>query len=265
MFLTKNSLWKIVIMAIAYFVIGTIGVTLGILFMVYGYDWLILYLGIAMLCLCPLIVLWGLYAEGKGKLINLGRKLIFNDLRPRDFIREYDRLRSTGDLVINKPSFEILQFLIVAYDSLNERERALAVADELILMASEKKKALAKLYKVSLLFAYGMVEEGEELFVSVQREKLDFVAKGFVNNLYKSDRAIAIGDYKTAEMHNLSTLESASSQTPLVVLIAHFSLGEIYVKLGDAEKAVVHLEYCTKNCGETAIGKSASEALEKII
>jgi lipopolysaccharide biosynthesis regulator YciM len=243
---------------------ATMRVTLGVVYMVYGRDWWILYFGIAMLCLCPLIVLGGLYAEGKSKLIAIGRRWIFNELRPREYIKEYERLASTSDLVINKPSFEALQLLLVAYDSLNERERALAVADELILVASEKKKALARLFKVSLLFAYGMAEEGEELFLSVQSEKLDLVARGFVDNLYKSDRAIAMGDFRVAEMHNLSTLERASSQTPLVVLLAHFSLGEIYVKLGEAEKALVHLEYCTKNCGETAIGETAREILAGI-
>ena len=105
MFLTKNSLWKIIIIAIAYFVIGTIGVTLGFLFMVYGYDWWVLYVGMAMFCLCPLIVLWGLYAEGKGKLIAIGRKWIFNELRPREYIKEDERLASTSDLVIKMSLF----------------------------------------------------------------------------------------------------------------------------------------------------------------
>ena len=63
-----------------------------------------------------------------------------NELRPSEFIKEYLRQRNSTELIVNKPSIEVLQLVAIAYDSLNDRENCLATVEELVAVASEKKK-----------------------------------------------------------------------------------------------------------------------------
>ena len=53
----------------------------------------LLILGIIVYLLCILMIFWGRYAEGKGKLINLGNKLVRNELKPAEFILHYESLK----------------------------------------------------------------------------------------------------------------------------------------------------------------------------
>ena len=89
MFLTKKSLWKIIIMAIIYFILGSMILVIGILSKALQIDGkLHIVLGIVIYLLCLLIVLWGKYAEGEGKWIHLGNKLGRNELKPAEFLRQ---------------------------------------------------------------------------------------------------------------------------------------------------------------------------------
>ena len=77
MFLTKKSVRKILIMAICYFILGSIAIFLWSVFNNMGINEnFLLILGIIVYLLCILMIFWGRYAEGKGKLINLGNKLV---------------------------------------------------------------------------------------------------------------------------------------------------------------------------------------------
>ena len=75
-------------------------------------------------------------------------------------------------MVIKKPSVDVLRVALVAYDLLDDRENALATVDEIIDIASNKKKNLPKLLKASLLFSYGQTQEAEALFNEIQKQKL---------------------------------------------------------------------------------------------
>lgn len=266
MFLTKKSILKIVIMAIGYFLIGSFAIATWFVFNSIGfYEKFLLILGIITYLLGVLFVFCGRYAEGKGKLINLGTKLVRNQLKPAEFIKHYQSIKNSDDLVVNKPSLDVLQLIIVAYDSLNDKENALATADEMINVSSDKKKNFSKLIKTSLLFDYGKTQEAEALFNEVQSEKLDFMCTGLVDTILKSDRAKAMADYKTAEAYNLKLLERSFPKLDnLGKLVVHYQLGEVYEKLQENEKAVAHYQYCVNFGGETEIKKSAIEKLESI-
>ena len=266
MFLTKKSFRKILIMAICYFILGSIAIILWAVFNSMGIkENSLLMLGFIVYLLCVLITFWGRYAEGKGKLINLGNKLVRNELKPAEFIREYEALKNSSDLVINKPSIEVLQLVAIAYDSFDDREKALATVDEMIDIAGEKKKAFANLIKVSLLFSYGKKEDAENLFNEIQKQKLDIISAGLVDSILKSDRAMAMGDYKTVEAYSLKMLERSFPKLDnLGKLIVHYKLGEVYEKLQDNEKARFYYQYCATYGGETAIKVSATEKLQYI-
>ena len=265
MFLTKKGFWKIVAIAICYFVLGSFCIALGVISELLGVDAKIQYLGIILCFLCPVLGLWGRYAEGEGKLINLGNKLVRNELKPAEFIKHYEDLKNSPDLVINKPSFDTLRLIAVAYDSLDMREKALSAVDELIAVASEKKKTLAKLTKISYMFSYGMTKEAEALFAEVQGLKLNFMCQAMTDAILKSDRAMAMGDYKVVETHCLKMLAQTFPKLDnLSRLVLHFGLGEVYEKLQDNEKASLYYQYCVDNGGETAMKSSAKTALERL-
>ncbi len=101
MFLTKKGFIKILIMAIAYFIVGSLSITAWVIFRSIGIPAkALLVLGIIVYLLCVIMIFWGRYAEGKGILINLGNKLVRNELKPMEFIKHYEELKNSTDLVI---------------------------------------------------------------------------------------------------------------------------------------------------------------------
>lgn len=266
MLLTKKGLTKIIIMAVCYFILGSSCVITGIFFANMGSDDGVLFLlGAVTYILGVLFAFLGRYAEGKGKLINLGNKLVRNELKPAEFIKAYTLLRNSDDLVICKPGVEILQLLAVAYNSLDDTQACLAAVEEMIASADEKKKTYAALCKASFLFDCGKTQEAELLFAQAQTGKLDLMSAALADVILKSDRAMAMGDYKVAEMYNLKMLAQAFPKPDnLSILIVHYNLGEIYEKTRQMEKAIFHYQYCADHGGETAIKRSAAQKLQSI-
>ena len=115
------------------------------------------------------------------------------------------------------------------------------------------------------MFSYDKNEEAELLFNEAQRQKLDFMCQSLVDAIFKSDRAMVIGDYKTVETYNLKMLERTFPKLDnLGQLVVHYKLGEVYEKIQNKEKAVSHYQYCATYGGETAIKKSATEKLQEL-
>ena len=265
MLLTKKSLWKIWLVAILYFVLGSACIGLAIVSSLLQIETKILYLGIAVYAFCPLIVLWGRYAEGKGKLINLGRKLVRLELNPAEFIKRYEALKNSADLVLYEPCLEVLQFVAAAYDLLGNREAALSTVEEMVAASSKKRKTFAKLFKASVLFDYGMTDEAEALFSEARGEKQDLACQALTDAILKGDRAMAMGDYQTVVFHKLKLLEQSFPKLdPLGKLVVHHGLAKAYEKLGDTEKARLHYRYCVENGGDTDVRISAQAAIERL-
>ncbi len=267
MFLTKENFRRIRKRILGYFLLGSLMIALGIWTAMVESATVIPFIGGGIIyALCPLVFLWGKDVEGKINLINLGRELVREDLSPAIFLREYYALRKSPDLVVCQPSVEVLEFVAVAHECLNEREKVLETVEEMLSVAPQKKRSLVKLVKCSFLFSYGRTEEAEALFFEAQREKPNAVCRLMIDNIWKSDRAIAMGDYKTAEQHLLGQLSKAFPELDnLGKLVTHFSLGVVYEKLAENEKAAEHYRYCAENGGETAIKESAITALERIL
>ena len=84
-------------MAIGYFLVGSLSVALwGVHNSLGIYDNFLLILGIIVYSLCVLMIFWGRYAEGKGNLVNLGNKLVRNELKPAEFIEYYENLKNSN-------------------------------------------------------------------------------------------------------------------------------------------------------------------------
>ena len=129
-------------------------------------------------------------------------------------------------------------------------------------LASDKKQPLVKLFQVSLLFGYGMAQEGEALFLQVQKQPLNLVCRRMADVIFKCDRALAMGDYHAVEGYCLQMLQQRFPKVDnLSRLVYHYTLGEVYEKLGDREKASYYYRYCVGFVGETTFKVLAAQKL----
>lgn len=266
MYLTIKGFIQTLVFAVVYFLLGSMCIVISIISTSMGIsakDALIF--GIILYILDVLFVLWGIFLAGKGRLINLGNKLVRKELKPAEFLRHYESMKESNAYIIEKPSIDVLQLVAVAYDLMDDKEKELAIVDEMIAIASEKKKSYTYLVKCSFLFSCGKIEEADLLFYEVQKQKLDLMSRSLADAILKSDRAMAMGDYKTVEAHYLNMLEcSFPKPDNLGKLIAHYTLGVVYEKLQDNCNAIAHYQYCAEYGGETGIRRSAIERLEDI-
>ncbi|MBQ7817569.1 MAG: tetratricopeptide repeat protein [Oscillospiraceae bacterium] len=264
MFLTKKSILKIVALAAFIFLVSCF--CFCMMFLLEKMDIYIPFLGdlgLFTFGLCIFSVMCGWEAEGEGDLIYQGINLVHKELRPADYISQYISVKNDDNLIIAKPSFKVLQQVLLAYDLLDDREMALATVEEMITIVGKRKKACAYILKAALLYSYGRVDKAEELFELVKKMKLNAMSNVAMDVLLKGDRAMAIGDYKVAEAYHQKTLERKFPPADNVEkLVSYYSLGEIYEKLQENEKAIMHYQYCVVNGGETAIRKNAAKKLE---
>lgn len=261
MFLTKKSLLKIIIFAIFLSVLGSICIFLS----VGTYDLFGFVVGTLCLVLGVLYIFRGRYVEGKLRPECKAVVLVRKELRPADFLSEYELLRNSNDLVVNKPSFEMLHYAMAAYSSLHQTEKVFETVEEIIAIAPEKKKAHANLLKVSLLYDCGRTEEADKLFEETHELKLDIMAKALSDGIINAERAVAKGDYKLAELYYLKSLECTFPKPDnLSKLSYHYELAKIYEKMQENEKAIPHYQYCAENGGQTAMRESAKAALERL-
>ncbi|MCQ2450339.1 MAG: hypothetical protein MJ132_09185, partial [Clostridia bacterium] len=101
MFLTQKSLRKIRLLTTAYFILGAIMLVLALLSLAlhinavpdFVFSGLVILLGL-------LFRKWGRFAEGKGKLINAGNKLVNKGLRPGEFVELYHQRKNDPTNVI---------------------------------------------------------------------------------------------------------------------------------------------------------------------
>ena len=267
MLLTKKGLWKIIFAVICFFVTGSFCLFFGFVFVKMELDAKPLFILSALSYVnCPLVALWGLYAEGKGKYLDTGNRLLQREVRPTEFIRQYNDLKNSPELVINKPSIQLLQLVAISYDVMDDEENGLATLEEMISAANEKKKAYVMLIKVSFLYSYGRIGEADKLWCEIGTMKLNSFCRMLMDSVFKSDRAMAMGDYKTVEAYCLRVLSAVyPKHNNLSKLIHHYKLGEVYEKMQDTQRAAEHYRYCARYGSETAIRANAEAALERIL
>ena len=266
MFLTQKSLRKIRLLTTAYFILDAIMLVLALLSLALHINAVpdFIFLGLVIL-LGLLFNKWGRFAEGKGKLINAGNKLVNKELRPREFVELYHQRKNDPTNVIAEDDFDVLRLLAAAYDSLGESENVLATIDRMIDIATPKQKPLALLNKSAVLYSTGRVEEAEMLFHSVDTEKAGAIVKMIVDVVLKVDRAKALKDYPTAEQFLKSALNRKGlGVTPLFTVVNHFILAEIYTETDRLPEAEPHYRYCAEHGGETFYRQKSAEVLENL-
>ena len=264
MFLTRKALKKIRLLIGTYFALGALSFVIAVIFKLFSIEnKFIIILGFVCFLLGVFFGKIGRYSEGKGKLINIGNKLVNHQLRPAEFIHLYEEKRDSSENVVSKPDFDVLILVVTAYDDLGDTERELETLEKMLSIASEKKKPFVNLLKSSVLFSIGKIEEAEQLFGEVQNRKMDPITKMMSDIILKSDRAMALGDYKIAEIHSKQQLaQTFPKNTPLSLLDIHFRLAKIYYKTGRLDEAKNHYNYCVENGGETAIKSEAANMIK---
>ncbi len=264
MFLNKKVLTKIWLLTGAYLTLAACCFVSTVVFTCLDMECgTLIVLGILSVILAPLFYKLGRYAEGKGKLLSKGNKLICHELRPAEYIRLYEERRDDPTNVISKPDYDVLQMLVAAYDALEDRTHALETMDQALAVVPEKHRNRAMILKCGLLFNYGKFDEAEVTYRDLTTKDLDMVSKTLMDTVMKSDRAIALGDDATAEAYFRQSLtQTFPKPTPLSVLYAHYHLAKICQRTNRAEEALEHLHYCIQNGGQTGTQREA-EALMK--
>lgn len=265
MLLTKKRAWKIALMTVCYFLLGCFCLYRATQLRAAGQSsGALLTLAIVCYVLCPLIVLWGLYAEGKGRLLQKGNRLVRFELRPGEFLKQYHALREEK-LVLCRPSVELLVLLTSAYDTVGDRDGALAAADAAIDASRGKQRTVSKLFKASLLFSFDRIDEAEALFVEAQGEAQNATSRYVIDMIRHSDRAMAMGDYTDAQVYNLGLLQRAFPRLdPLGIVSVHFTLGVLYERMEKPTEAISYYRFCVANGNETSYRTFAAEALERL-
>lgn len=269
MFLTKKSLKKIKCVVGVYIGTGVFCLVATILFAYFELDTesdkFIVILGALSLLLALLYRKMGRYAEGKGKLITQGNKLVCYELRPEEFIRLYEQARYCPDNVVSQPDFDVLRMVEVAYETMGENERMLETLDQLLAIATVRTKPLAIALKSGTLYELGQTEEAEELYAQVVNMEPNFATRPAMEVLVKLSRAMAYGDYTTAEAYCRQRLQNKSfpKSTPLMTLSITFSLARICCNTNRPDEARQHLQYCIENGGETIYKLNAEELIKE--
>lgn len=211
------------------------------------------------------LILFGKYADSEAKYISRWTTFIRNELRPAECIKEYESLRNTPGLLVNQPTVNVLYLLAIAYSIIDEREKCLATIEEMVAVAPTKKKMYANLIKASFLFSNGNIDEAEAIINDTKTKKLDIMSATILDNILKSDRPKAMGDYKAVELYALRGLERKFPKLDnLSLLILHYELAEAYDKMQNLENAITHYQYCVSNGGETAMRVNAKARIESL-
>jgi len=264
MFLTKKSILKIWLLTGLYGILTIACLAAFITTEIYVGTYFLAILAAICFVLGLFSYMVGRYAEGKGKLLDKGNKLVNRELKPAEFIRLYENVRDCPDNVVAKPDFDVLALLLVAYDSLGATEREFEIIEQLKSIATKKKMNRVKLVESALLYETGKIDEAEELYKEVLNSKIDFMATAILDVVTKSDRARALGDFTLAEMYYKQKLISTFPKpAPLDLIESHFILADIYFKTDRKEEAKTYLEYCAQNGGETKIRLDAIERLKE--
>ncbi len=258
MFLTKKALIKIWLVTGVFLALALLSFWAFSVFSQFFESGILLHLGVFCLSFAPLAYFSGRYTEGKGKLINRGRKLVTQQLRPAEFIRLYMEKRDCPDNVVAKPDYEVLQALVGAYDAAGDKPGALEAAEQMLAAAPERKKPIAKLTKAAILFGLGRMEEAEQLYHQTRGEKMDLLATALADTILKGTRAMAYSDYTTAELHFKQELaRTFPKPSPLDRVGANFALALICRNTGRQEEARQYLRYCIEHGGETGMQSAA--------
>lgn len=161
---------------------------IALIFMKFGINSKFLFvLGTIVYIINVIVVFWGRYDEGKGIWINRANKLIRQDLRPAEFLKEYDELTSENNLVVCKPSFEILSMVATAYSSLCDEEKCLMTAEKMISrFPKEKSSCLPNSIWRLFCTPMGKRKKRNTSFLRFKRKKCPWLAAFFVKLFSKA-------------------------------------------------------------------------------
>jgi len=267
-FLTKKAIVKIIVIVCIYEALGVF--LLSAAFSAYtsgerGIFVPFLVIGCFLIPFGALTAAVGRYSEGKGKLLLKGRRLVLQELRPAAFITLYRETSASPNLVVAHPDPDILEMLFTAYGAAGDEQSQLAALEEMLATAPEKKRKKYLLFRSAYLYAAGRTEEAEQIYSAVTAQKLSLQEAAIADAVLKSDRAMAFGDWTTAENYIKARLAASfPPKTPYEILSFRFALAQVLLKSGRPEKAAPHLAYCAENGGETAIRSKAAALLQTL-
>ena len=211
----------------------------------------------------PMLVV---YHEGKWRLTSLGNRAVMDALLPDVFLSEYEKAKNAPDNVSSKPSFSLLLFKLVAHELKGDGEGTAATLDEMErLYPKGGKNAITKATRAEDEYEKGSFETGERLLAEAERSAKGLRAKATVRNVRSSARAIAAGDFVTAESYyiRLTSATGIARHPNAAVLIGYFRLAEICRRTDRPKDAKRYLEICRDSGKDTVFAQKARKMINE--
>jgi len=262
MYLSKNSLVKIILTASAFLIIGAV-------FFCAAY-----FIGKSEISPKPTIIIGAvftslafisfptvIYADGISKPFSEGDRLVRRDLQPEKFILFYKELTNKENSAVIKERYDMLELLYLSYRLLDDRRGALEVVQRMKTELKEKYRPKAAVYYAELLYEKGDVQTADGLLSEAEKKDGGSELCAMVDAARRSARARAVSDRETEEKYYTGLLSAAGifKADNAAALFAHFRLYEICKEEGRDKEAAEHLKYCAENGGRTAISKLAKK------
>ncbi len=264
MYLSKNSLVRIIIISSAFLLIGGGFFVVAYLIAQGGLSPKpTVIIGIVFTAVAFVSLPFGMYADGVSKPFSEGSRLVRRDLQPEAFISYYKDLTDPEKAAVIRHRFDITELLLLSYKLLEDRAGVLNTLDLMKTALPKKYKSFTALYFAEQSYESGDIQTADALVAEAERRNDGAELKALADDLKKSARAKALYDFDTEEKYYNGLLSAGGifKADNASALIAHYRLYEILKETGRERAALEHLEYCAGNGGKTAIARRAKKKL----
>lgn len=262
MYLSKNSLAKIILTASAFLIIGAV-------FFCIAY-----FIGKSEISPKPTIILGavftslafisfptGIYADGISKPFAEGNRMVRRDLTPEKFLTYYKDITDKEKNAVVRHRYDMLELLYLSCRLLDDKRGAYEAVQMMKTELGEKYRPRAAVYYAELLYEKGDIKTADGLLSEAEKKDPGAELSAMADAVRMTARARAVKDTETEEKYCTGLLSAAGifKADNASALIAHYRLYEILKETGRERDALEHLEYCAENGGRTAVSKLAKK------
>ena len=264
MYLSKNSLLKLIIISSAFLLVA--GVFYVAAYMISKSELSprpTVILAVVFTVIAFLSVPFGFYADGVSKPFSEGTRLVRRDLQPQAFITYYKDLTDPEKAAIIRHRYDILELLLTSYKLLDDRAGVISTLELMKTSLPAKHKSFAALRFAEDMYENGDVEGADALVAEAEKRNGGAELTASADDLKKSVRAKALNDYETEEKYynGLLSAKGIFKADNAAALFAHYRLYDVCKKTGREREALEHLKYCAEYGGKTAIARRAKKKL----
>ena len=264
MYLSKNSLAKIILTATAFLLLGAVFFCAAYFISKAGISPKpTLILGIVFTSLALLSFPTGLYAEGISKPISEGNRLVKKELDPEKFLLFYNGITDKEKNAVVRHRYDMLELLLISYQLQADKKGAYSAVQLMKEELSGKYRPKAAVHCAELLYDDKEIETADKLLSGAEEKDGGSELYAMADAVRKTARAHALSDYETEEKFYSGLLSATGIFKPdnAAALLAHYRLYDVCKKTDRETEAKAHLQYCAENGGKTAVRRRAKSLL----